>query len=70
MTENLDSAQKADMRAYMSLVTNVLGNAEVSLLTPGVNPMNGLQACEYKYFLKSLLVTRVVQFTPPTLVFI
>ena len=57
----------------MSLVTNVLGNAEVSLLTsrtPGVNPMKGLQACEYKYFLKSLLVTRVVRFTPPTLVFI
>ena len=25
----MDAAQKADMRAYMSLVSNVLGNAEV-----------------------------------------
>ena len=29
LTEDLDSTQKADMRAYMSLVNNVLGNAEV-----------------------------------------
>ena len=29
MTEHLDASQKADMRAYMSLVSNVLGNAEV-----------------------------------------
>ena len=29
LTEPLDTAQKADMRAYMSLITNVLGNAEV-----------------------------------------
>ena len=29
LTEHLDTAQKADMRAYMSLITNVLGNAEV-----------------------------------------
>merc|ERR1712154_368744 len=28
LTEHLDTAQKADMRAYMSLITNVLGNAE------------------------------------------
>lgn len=28
LTEHLDSSQKADMRAYMSLVSNVLGNAE------------------------------------------
>jgi hypothetical protein len=25
----LDAAQKADMRAYMSLANNILGNAEV-----------------------------------------
>lgn len=31
LTEHLDSAQKADMRAYMSLVNNVLGNAELYL---------------------------------------
>ena len=31
LTEHLDSAQKADMRAYMSLVSNVLGNAELYL---------------------------------------
>ena len=30
LTEGLDITQKADMRAYMSLVTNVLGSAEVS----------------------------------------
>ena len=29
LTDHLDTAQKADMRAYMSLITNVLGNAEV-----------------------------------------
>ena len=29
LTDHLDSSQKADMRAYMSLVSNVLGNAEV-----------------------------------------
>ena len=29
LTDHLDAAQKADMRAYMSLITNVLGNAEV-----------------------------------------
>lgn len=29
LTEHLDASQKADMRAYMSLVNNVLGNAEV-----------------------------------------
>ena len=29
LTGHLDAAQKADMRAYMSLVSNVLGNAEV-----------------------------------------
>ena len=29
LTEHLDASQKADMRAYMSLVSNVLGNAEV-----------------------------------------
>ena len=29
LTSHLDAAQKADMRAYMSLVSNVLGNAEV-----------------------------------------
>eukprot|EP00095_Tigriopus_kingsejongensis_P010125 maker-scaffold75_size407189-snap-gene-1.16 protein:Tk10125 transcript:maker-scaffold75_size407189-snap-gene-1.16-mRNA-1 annotation:"hypothetical protein DAPPUDRAFT_304425" len=28
LTDHLDSSQKADMRAYMSLVSNVLGNAE------------------------------------------
>jgi len=28
LTEHLDASQKADMRAYMSLVSNVLGNAE------------------------------------------
>lgn len=31
LTEHLDSSQKADMRAYMSLVSNVLGNAELYL---------------------------------------
>ena len=31
LTEHLDSAQKADMRAYMSLGSNVLGNAELYL---------------------------------------
>ena len=31
LTEHLDAAQKADMRAYMSLVSNVLGNAEVNI---------------------------------------
>jgi len=31
LTEHLDAAQKADMRAYMSLVTSVLGNAELYL---------------------------------------
>ena len=31
LTEHLDAAQKADMRAYMSLVSNVLGNAELFL---------------------------------------
>ena len=29
LTEHLDASQKADMRAYMSLVSNVLGNAQV-----------------------------------------
>ena len=29
LTTNLDVGQKADMRAYMSLVNNVLGNAEL-----------------------------------------
>merc|ERR1712029_291547 len=29
LTEHLDSSQKADMRAYMTLVTSVLGNAEL-----------------------------------------
>ena len=31
LTSHLDASQKADMRAYMSLVSNVLGNAEVHL---------------------------------------
>lgn len=31
LTEHQDAAQKADMRAYMSLVSNVLGNAEMYL---------------------------------------
>lgn len=29
LTDGLDTTQKADMRAYMSLVSNVLANAEV-----------------------------------------
>ena len=29
LTTQLDVSQKADMRAYMSLVNNVLGNAEL-----------------------------------------
>ena len=29
LTAHLDASEKADMRAYMSLVTNVLGNAEL-----------------------------------------
>jgi len=29
LTSNLDSSQRADMRAYMSLVNNVMGNAEM-----------------------------------------
>ena len=29
LTTHLDVGQKADMRAYMSLVNNVLGNAEL-----------------------------------------
>jgi metaxin len=29
LTESLDNSQKADMRAYMSLVNNVMGNAEL-----------------------------------------
>jgi len=29
LTDNLDNGQKADMRAYMSLVNNVMGNAEL-----------------------------------------
>lgn len=29
LTEDLDNVQKADMRAYMSLVNTVIGNAEV-----------------------------------------
>ena len=29
LTTQLDVGQKADMRAYMSLVNNVLGNAEL-----------------------------------------
>lgn len=29
LTEHLDASQKADMRAYMTLVTSVLGNAEL-----------------------------------------
>lgn len=31
LTGNLDNSQKADMRAYMSLVNNVMGNAELYL---------------------------------------
>jgi len=31
LTSNLDNSQKADMRAYMSLVNNVMGNAELYL---------------------------------------
>ena len=31
LTSQLDVGQKADMRAYMSLVNNVLGNAELYL---------------------------------------
>jgi hypothetical protein len=30
LSEKLDNTQKADMRAYMSLVNTVLANAEVS----------------------------------------
>lgn len=29
-TENLEKDQKSDLRAYMALINNVLGNAEVS----------------------------------------
>lgn len=29
LTDHLDAAQKADMRAYMSLANNIFGNAEV-----------------------------------------
>ncbi|KAK2702798.1 metaxin-2-like [Artemia franciscana] len=29
LTDHLDASQKADMRAYMSLVNNILGNAEL-----------------------------------------
>lgn len=32
LTAHLDSSQRADMRAYMSLVNNVLGNAELYLM--------------------------------------
>ena len=31
LTEHLDASQKADMRAYMSLVSNVVGNAQVAI---------------------------------------
>ena len=44
------------------------------ILTPGFNPMNGLQACIYKLantsaFLTSLVVNSVFKFNPPALVF-
>ena len=39
LTEHLDAAQKADMRAYMSLVSNVLGNAEVRLVQKMINAL-------------------------------
>ena len=32
--------------------------------TAGVNPMKGLQACIYKSFFKSLVVTSAVKFIP------
>ncbi len=32
LTDHLHAAQKADMRAYMSLANNILGNAEVLYL--------------------------------------
>merc|ERR1712154_459325 len=48
LTEHLDTAQKADMRAYMSLITNVLGNAEAYItwmdpvtLSEVTKPRNG-----------------------------
>ena len=31
LTDHLDAGQRADMRAYMSLANNILGNAEVKI---------------------------------------
>lgn len=44
LTDGLDTTQKADMRAYMSLVNNVLANAEV-----GIFALVHLKSC-YKTF--------------------
>ena len=43
LTGHLDAAQKADMRAYMSLVSNVLGNAEVCSMY-----LRGCQRCNFE----------------------
>ena len=37
--------------------------------TPGPNPMNGLQACEYECFLKPLVVACAAKIDPLTLEF-
>ncbi len=49
LTEDLDSTQKADMRAYMSLVNNVLGNAEVLAKKRDSNFRPFLKESSYMY---------------------
>ena len=47
LTTSLDVGQKADMRAYMSLVTNVLGNAELY-----ISWMDQVQDSKQKFYIK------------------
>lgn len=54
MTDGLDTTQKADMRAYMSLVNNVLANAEV-----GIFAFVHLKSC-YNTFVGEIFVVGYV----------
>ena len=56
LTAALDVGQRADMRAYMSLVNNVLGNAELYISwVDQVRPPPGCESFQHKIFSKLLL---------------
>uniref|UniRef100_A0A0P6G4C8 Metaxin-2 n=1 Tax=Daphnia magna TaxID=35525 RepID=A0A0P6G4C8_9CRUS len=47
LTDHLDAAQKADMRAYMSLANNILGNAELYISWCDENVLNEVTCPRY-----------------------